>query len=164
MWKIKEDKDGEVFCIIATSQSRPVQDVNKYKLINLLLVVQEVTAAEDVTFDMSAVKGVTLGRATYLAQDLARETVIGVFRRHGAACISTPLLMPRAKLYDTTESCVRLMTHSGGVVHAPHDLRVPFARYVATNGISNCKRYAVDRVYRERKVSRYWLMCAWFYF
>lgn len=43
------------------------------------------------------------------------------------------------------------MTTSGGVVVLPHDLRVPFIKHVALNGIHLIRRYTVDRVYREKK-------------
>lgn len=44
------------------------------------------------------------------------------------------------------------MTHSGSVVILPHDLRIPFAKHVALNGINMIRRYSVGRVYREKKV------------
>ena len=44
------------------------------------------------------------------------------------------------------------MTHSGSVVLLPHDLRVPFVRHAALNGINLLRRYSVGRVYREKKV------------
>lgn len=44
------------------------------------------------------------------------------------------------------------MTHFGGIVSLPHDLRVPFARYVAWNNLSLLRRYSIERVYREKKV------------
>jgi translation initiation factor 2-alpha kinase 4 len=87
-----------------------------------------------------------------MLQELAKERIALVFQKHGATCLSTPLLMPQNTLYDNTESCVRLMSYSGGIVTIPHDLRVPFARYVAWNGITCLKRYAIDRVYREKRV------------
>jgi translation initiation factor 2-alpha kinase 4 len=87
-----------------------------------------------------------------MLQEVAKERIVRVFQKHGATCLSTPLLMPRNTLYDNTESCVRLMTHSGGIVSMPHDLRAPFARYVAWNGITCLKRYAIDKVYREKRV------------
>ena len=35
----------------------------------------------------------------------------------------------------------------------PHDLRLPFARLLAHNpSLNHLKRYAIDRVYRERRV------------
>lgn len=60
--------------------------------------------------------------------------------------------MPKSQYYEGVESCVKLMTHFGGIVSLPHDLRVPFARYVAWNGITLLRRYSVERVYREKKV------------
>lgn len=79
--------------------------------------------------------------------------------------------MPKSTFYDNTESYVKLMTHFGSIVCLPHDLRylygtnfiikcssyfacfrVPFARYVAWNGITLLRRYSVERVYREKKV------------
>lgn len=87
-----------------------------------------------------------------MLQELAKERIVRVFQKHGATCLSTPLLVPRNTLYDNTESCVCLMTHSGGIVSIPHDLRVPFARYVVWNGITCLKRYAIDKVYREKRV------------
>ena len=45
-----------------------------------------------------------------------------------------------------------MMDHSGMVVGMPFDLRVPFARYVARNGISEMKRYSIEKVFRSKKV------------
>lgn len=44
------------------------------------------------------------------------------------------------------------MTHSGSVVLLPHDLRVPFIKHIALNGINSMRRYSVGRIYREKKV------------
>lgn len=44
------------------------------------------------------------------------------------------------------------MTHSGSVVVLPHDLRVPFIKYVALTGTNVMRRYSVGRVYREKKI------------
>lgn len=109
------------------------------------------TRAEDIIFDMSVGKNTSLPLPPML-QELAKERIVQVFEKHGAVCLSTPLLMPQNMLYDNTESCVRLMAQSGGIVTLPHDLRVPFARYVVWNGITCFKRYAIDKVYREKRV------------
>lgn len=60
--------------------------------------------------------------------------------------------MPQRYLDSDVDSVVRLMTRWGGVVSMPHDLRVNFARYIAWNNISCLKRYAIQRVYREKRV------------
>lgn len=66
--------------------------------------------------------------------------------------VVTPLLSPLVKKSSIHGSSVRLMTHSGSVVILPHDLRIPFAKHVALNGINMIRRYSVGRVYREKKV------------
>lgn len=81
-----------------------------------------------------------------------QERIIKVFQRHGGQDISTPLLMPKSKIYETVDTCVNLMTHSGGIVALPYDLRAPFARYVARNGVNFLRRYAIEKVYREKKI------------
>lgn len=116
-----------------------------------IFCVQKVTRAEDIIFDMSDGKNTSLPLPPML-QELAKGRIVRVFKKHGATCLSTPLLMPQNMLYDNTESCVRLMAQSGGIVTLPHDLRVSFARYVVWNGITCFKRYAVDKVYREKRV------------
>lgn len=75
-----------------------------------------------------------------------------IFKQHGGQNLSAPLLLPKSQYYESTESYVKLMTHSGSIVSLPHDLRVPFARYVAWNDRSLMRRYSIERVYRERKV------------
>jgi len=50
-----------------------------------------------------------------------------------------------------TSSTVNLMTQDGAIVSLPHDLRVSFARYVVYNKLTCVKRYAIQRVFRERK-------------
>jgi translation initiation factor 2-alpha kinase 4 len=60
--------------------------------------------------------------------------------------------MPKSALYEDIDTSVNLMCHSGGIVSIPHDLRVPFARYIGRNGINHLKRFTIDKVFRERKV------------
>ncbi|KAG8238101.1 hypothetical protein J437_LFUL012208 [Ladona fulva] len=135
---------------------------------------QVVTPAEDYTFNMSlhpSNLGFLPPAHKYLLQEAVKEQIVTVFRRHGAICVPTPLLLPSSASHRSlgaksnavngyrmsppdpsqrNASYVRLMTRSGGIVSLPHDLRMSFARYVAWNGISHLKRYSVDRVYREK--------------
>lgn len=56
------------------------------------------------------------------------------------------------KIFESFKSLVPLFS-GGSIVSVPHDLRTPFARYLAQNGsIVSMKRYCIDRVYRERRV------------
>ncbi|XP_072896472.1 eIF-2-alpha kinase GCN2 isoform X3 [Hemitrygon akajei] len=89
-----------------------------------------------------------------MVQEFVQETVCRIFKRHGATCVNTPLLMPKnKKLYETSEGAL-FMDHSGMLVTLPQDLRVPFARFVARNNITSLKRYCIERVFRPRRLHR----------
>nr|CAD7463560.1 unnamed protein product [Timema tahoe] len=118
-----------------------------YKYLVGSCFTQEVSPAEDITYHMSLPRP-----SSPLLQERAKQAVTKVFHRHGALPLNTPLLSPPSPHPPSCESCVRLMARSGGLVCLPHDLRVPFARHVAWSGVSCLKRYAVERVYREKKV------------
>ena len=45
-----------------------------------------------------------------------------------------------------------VMDHSGTLVTLPFDLRIPFARYIARNGVVNIKRFDIACVYRDKKI------------
>ncbi|XP_058461122.1 eIF-2-alpha kinase GCN2 [Malaya genurostris] len=83
--------------------------------------------------------------------DFVKSKIVELFRKHGAIEVVTPLLTPYAKASARNNS-VKLMTHSGSIVSLPDDLRVPFMRHVALNGIKFIRRYSIGRVYREKKV------------
>lgn len=80
------------------------------------------------------------------------DTVKEVFKLHGGVQLCTPLLMPALNSM-INENTVTLMAHWGGLTCLPHNLRTPFARFLAHNPtVSNLKRYSIDRVYRQRRV------------
>lgn len=127
-----------------------------YKYLIECCLAQKVTPAEDITYDMSIpARGFAScppPRVLFL-QEYVKSKVIEVFQRHGGVCLGSPLLMPKSGYsHNHIDSCVKLMTRTGSVVSLPHDLRAPFARYVAWNNITHLRRYAIERVYREKKV------------
>lgn len=79
-----------------------------------------------------------------------KNKIINIMRKHGAIDVAIPLLTPYTKA-TTKETTVKLMCHSGSVVTLPHDLRDPFLRHVALNGIVFLRRYSIGRIYREKK-------------
>ncbi|XP_046628055.1 eIF-2-alpha kinase GCN2 [Neodiprion virginianus] len=127
-----------------------------YKYLIESCMAQKVTPAEDITYDMNLPsRGFTSCPAPKIQflQENVKSKVIEVFQRHGGVCLGSPLLMPKSnESYMHMDSCVKLMTRTGSVVSLPHDLRAPFARYVAWNNIMHVRRYAIERVYREKKV------------
>ncbi|RZC35247.1 Pkinase, RWD and/or tRNA-synt His domain containing protein [Asbolus verrucosus] len=121
-----------------------------YKYLIASCFNQTLTPAQDITYDKDpSAPNLTKPLQLY---DFVKETIVKIFKQHGGQNLSTPLLMPKSKYFEGVESCVKLMTHFGGIVALPHDLRVPFARYVAWNGITMLRRYSIERVYREKKV------------
>ncbi|KAJ1529287.1 hypothetical protein ONE63_006085 [Megalurothrips usitatus] len=143
-------EDAELQDMVRHTLRNPQSKAYKYLVASCFK--QEVGPAEDVTFDMAVMpKGLSLQRFLVL-QDMAKGVVVSVFKKHGAVSFTTPLLMPQGSLDSEVDSIVRLMTRWGGIVCAPHDLRVNFARYVVWNNVSCLKRYAVQRVYREKRV------------
>ncbi len=59
-----------------------------------------------------------------LVQQHVAEVLDRMFQKHGAVHLYTPLLMPRSRFYETSESYVCLMDRDGGLVALPYDLRV----------------------------------------
>ncbi|XP_026643675.1 eIF-2-alpha kinase GCN2 isoform X2 [Microtus ochrogaster] len=129
-------------------------DGKAYRTMMGQIFSQRISPAIDYTYDSDILKGNFLIRTAKI-QQLVCETIIRVFKRHGAVQLCTPLLLPRNRqIYEHNEAAV-FMDHSGMLVMLPFDLRVPFARYVARNNIPNLKRYCIERVFRPRKLDRF---------
>ncbi|KAI4502781.1 hypothetical protein M0802_001825 [Mischocyttarus mexicanus] len=127
-----------------------------YKYLVASCFMQEVTAAEDITYDMNLsareIANLISSKRLHL-QDNVKAKVIEIFQKHGGICLNTPLLMPKSSQHNNfTDTSVQLMTRTGSIVSIPHDLRAPFARYVVWNKIPHLRRYAIERVFREKKV------------
>lgn len=145
-----ELEDAELQDMVRHTLRNPQSKAYKYLVASCFK--QIVGAAEDVTFDMAVTQKVLSLQRFLVLQDMAKDVVVRVFKKHGAVSFTTPLLMPQSDVYSEVDSVVRLMTRWGGIVNVPHDLRVNFARYVAWNNILCLKRYAIQRVYREKRV------------
>ncbi|KAL6767539.1 TSH1 [Auxenochlorella protothecoides x Auxenochlorella symbiontica] len=83
----------------------------------------------------------------------AFEKITAVFKRHGAVSIDTPVFELRETLtgkYGEDSKLIYDLADQGGeLLSLRYDLTVPFARYVALNGITNIKRYHIAKVYRR---------------
>ncbi|XP_045387205.1 eIF-2-alpha kinase GCN2 isoform X6 [Lemur catta] len=129
-------------------------DGKAYRTMMAQIFSQRVSPAIDYTYDSDILKG-NFSIGTAKIQQHVCETIIRIFKRHGAIQLCTPLLLPRNRqIYEHNEAAL-FMDHSGMLVMLPFDLRVPFARYVARNNILNLKRYCIERVFRPRKLDRF---------
>ncbi|KAI3832890.1 hypothetical protein MKW92_011848, partial [Papaver armeniacum] len=101
-------------------------------------------------------------------QDFAKEKMAirervfkiieGVFKRHGAMALDTPVFELRETLmgkYGEDSKLVFDLADQGGeLCSLRYDLTVPFARYVAMNGCRPFKRYQIGKVYRRDNPSK----------
>uniref|UniRef100_A0A8C5X3B0 eIF-2-alpha kinase GCN2 n=1 Tax=Malurus cyaneus samueli TaxID=2593467 RepID=A0A8C5X3B0_9PASS len=128
-------------------------DGKAYRTMMSQIFSQRISPAIDYTYDSDMLKGSFSIWAAKIQQHVC-EIVSRIFKRHGAIKLHTPLLMPRnKKLYEHNEASY-FMDHSGMLVMLPYDLRIPFARFVARNNVTNLKRYCIERVFRPRKLDR----------
>ncbi|AOW05352.1 hypothetical protein B0I72DRAFT_132386 [Yarrowia lipolytica] len=81
------------------------------------------------------------------------DTLAKVFKRHGAVTIDTPVFELReilaGKYGEDSKLIYNLEDQGGELTSLRYDLTVPFARFVAQNGIQAIKRYHIAKVYRR---------------
>ena len=102
------------------------------------------------------------GMRDYKPEDMAiREhvfnTIIKVFKLHGAVTIDTPVMELKDTLtgkYGEDSKLIYDLADQGGEILAlRYDLTVPFARYCAAHGVQKIKRYHIARVYRRDRAN-----------
>ncbi|OQR66098.1 eukaryotic translation initiation factor 2-alpha kinase 4-like [Tropilaelaps mercedesae] len=123
-----------------------------YKKLLGSLFNQPISPVGEFTFDMDDIQNSdsSIRSSTFFA--FVRERIETIMKLHGAQNVNVPLLMPRSTLFEADENVVELMDNQGSVVSIPHNTRVPFARYVARKNIPFIKRYAIEKVFRSRRI------------
>ncbi|PIA16007.1 histidyl-tRNA synthetase [Coemansia reversa NRRL 1564] len=98
------------------------------------------------------------GTKDYTAKEMSVRseifrTIVGVFERHGAVTIDTPVFELKdiltGKYGEDSKLIYDLKDQGGEECSLRYDLTVPFARHVAMNGIQSIKRYQIAKVYRR---------------
>uniref|UniRef100_A0A0C9QXR6 Histidine--tRNA ligase, cytoplasmic n=1 Tax=Wollemia nobilis TaxID=56998 RepID=A0A0C9QXR6_9CONI len=91
-------------------------------------------------------------------RERAFSIIAGVFKRHGAVALDTPVFELRETLmgkYGEDSKLIYDLADQGGeICSLRYDLTVPFARYLAMYNISSLKRYHIARVYRRDNPSK----------
>ncbi|KAJ2359235.1 Cytoplasmic and mitochondrial histidine tRNA synthetase [Coemansia erecta] len=81
------------------------------------------------------------------------QTITSVFERHGAVTIDTPVFELKeiltGKYGEDSKLIYDLKDQGGEMCSLRYDLTVPFARFVAMNGVKSIKRYHIAKVYRR---------------
>ncbi|GAB2282058.1 hypothetical protein Dimus_016615 [Dionaea muscipula] len=91
-------------------------------------------------------------------REKAFSIITEVFKRHGAMALDTPAFELRETLmgkYGEDSKLIYDLADQGGeLCSLRYDLTVPFARYVAMNGLTSFKRYQIAKVYRRDNPSK----------
>lgn len=91
-------------------------------------------------------------------REKAFSIIVDVFKRHGATALDTPAFELRETLmgkYGEDSKLIYDLADQGGeLCSLRYDLTVPFARYVAMNGLMSFKRYQIAKVYRRDNPSK----------
>ena len=99
----------------------------------------------DYTYDVTAASSITCD--DLMLQSYVKETLVAVFRRHGAVEVHRSLLLPNSEYYSS--NAVRLLNASGSLVQLPFDLTLPNARSLAKQPSPGRKTYTFGDVFRE---------------
>ncbi|CAN8098826.1 unnamed protein product [Discula destructiva] len=88
-----------------------------------------------------------------ILRDQIFNTIKEVFERHGAVTIDTPVFELKeiltGKYGEDSKLIYDLADQGGALCSLRYDLTVPFARYVAQNGLQSIRRYHIAKVYRR---------------
>ncbi|XP_012855311.1 PREDICTED: LOW QUALITY PROTEIN: histidine--tRNA ligase [Erythranthe guttata] len=91
-------------------------------------------------------------------REKAFAIIVEVFKRHGAMSLDTPAFELRETLmgkYGEDSKLIYDLADQGGeLCSLRYDLTVPFARFVAMNGLTSFKRYQIAKVYRRDNPSK----------
>uniref|UniRef100_A0A452UB46 eIF-2-alpha kinase GCN2 n=1 Tax=Ursus maritimus TaxID=29073 RepID=A0A452UB46_URSMA len=120
-------------------------DGKAYRTMMAQIFSQRVSPAIDYTYDSNMPKGFSI-RTSKIQQHVC-DTIVRIFKRHGAVQLCTPLLLPQNRqIYEHNEAAL-FMDHSGMLVMLPFDLDLGF--WVSLS------RYCIERVFRPRKLDRF---------
>ncbi|OIV94122.1 hypothetical protein TanjilG_29222 [Lupinus angustifolius] len=88
----------------------------------------------------------------------AFSIIEGIFERHGATALDTPVFELRETLtgkYGEDSKLIYDLADQGReLLSLRYDLTVPFARFMAMNGLTSLKRYQIAKVYRRDNPSK----------
>lgn len=86
-------------------------------------------------------------------REKAFNIIRGIFKKHGASEIDTPVFELKetltSKYGEESKLIYDLEDQGGELLSLRYDLTVPFARYVAQKGLSSIKRFHIAKVYRR---------------
>lgn len=134
-------------------------DPEDTRLDILLEKIKEIVESNEVRRLPKIPKGTRdFGKEQMAIREHAFSVITGVFKRHGAISLDTPVFELRETLmgkYGEDSKLIYDLADQGGeLCSLRYDLTVPFARYLAMNNINSLKRYQIAKVYRRDNPSK----------
>ena len=98
--------------------------------------------------------------ANIYALDQVKMKLELLLRSKGYVSFVAPVLMPKYSVSNyynkqQVEDVVMLMDKNSSILTLPYDLRLPFARHISRANINYMKRFAIERIYRQRQILGY---------
>lgn len=120
-----------------------------YQKMLSTLFSNQVEQAKDYAWDMSS-SGTTYGANDLMRQYIVKDTLISIFRRHGAVESVRSQIYPRASHYGP--NVVQLMSQNGTLLQLPYDLMMGHARSLAriANNPVVQRSFSFGNVFRDR--------------
>ena len=111
------------------------------------LFSRQIEQAKDYAWDMSVS---VLSPADLMRRYIVKDTLISIFRRHGAVETPAACLYPQSSHYG--QNAVHLLDKNGTVLQLPFDLVMGHARSLArvTNGVVPQRSYSFGNIFRDR--------------
>ncbi|KAL2342439.1 hypothetical protein Fmac_003724 [Flemingia macrophylla] len=134
-------------------------DVAKHEFNEFLLKVKAVVESNESRRLPKIPKGTRdFAKEQMTIRKKAFSIIEEVFERHGATALDTPVFELRETLmgkYGEDSKLIYDLADQGGeLLSLRYDLTVPFARFVAMNGLTSFKRYQIAKVYRRDNPSK----------
>jgi translation initiation factor 2-alpha kinase 4 len=111
------------------------------------LFARQIEQAKDYAWDMSSSAP---SSADLMRRYTVKDTLVSIFRRHGAVEAPTACLYPRSSHYG--QNAVHLLDRNGTVLQLPFDLVMGHARSLAriTSGVVPQRAYSFGNIFRDR--------------
>jgi len=125
----------------------------RYQRLMSSLFTQTVTPVSDQIYDSDChgKNEVQIIEAARILEHV-RKSVANIFNKHGAVFLDLPLLMPKCKIIEQSDTAATFLDQSGLQVCLPYDSRISFARYISRNNICNLRRFYFGKLYRKQKL------------
>ncbi|CAD6903567.1 unnamed protein product, partial [Tilletia controversa] len=119
-----------------------------HRLLDALFTEVSNDEVREFTFDVGAE-----GESHQPHLNVIMDMLQGLFKRHGAVPLRTPLLMPPNDIYGPDRKPVQLLDKTGKLVQLPYDHLIAFARACSRSLNKRFKRYEMGPVFRENVIA-----------